>query len=44
MSLLEKIVAAVTPLESDEQRVELRQGVQNAASDSLRVPIGLVKE
>jgi hemerythrin superfamily protein len=33
MSLLDKVVAAVTPLESDEQRAEARQRAQNAAAD-----------
>jgi hypothetical protein len=33
MSLLDKVVAAVTPLESDEQRAEARSKARNAATD-----------
>jgi hemerythrin superfamily protein len=33
MSLLDKVVAAVTPLESEEQRAEARQKAQGAATD-----------
>jgi hemerythrin superfamily protein len=33
MSILDKVVAAVTPLESDEQRAEARTKAHNAATD-----------
>jgi hemerythrin superfamily protein len=33
MSILDKVVAAVTPLESDEQRADARTKARNAASD-----------